>query len=182
MSVRSEEHPTSHAATRSRTHKKLESNHAVHHFPARESKGLVWKGWVGRMKSSLEGWNGSRVDGGKGMKCSLLTRILFSPAFAWAFQLYWTCFCNWKTTGFVWTKAKRIYRYNFVNCFVQLHAYLTVEDGRKLNYSDCFCLCNGTPFVLVTTICSVWRPYLSVGYHVGTSLRELVHVLRRNWC
>jgi len=23
------------------THKKLESNHAVHHFPARESKGLV---------------------------------------------------------------------------------------------------------------------------------------------
>ena len=69
-----------------------------------------------------------------------------------------------------------------MNCFVQLQAYLTVEDGIKLNYSDCFCLCNGIPFVLVTTIGNVWRPYLSIGYHVNTCLRELVHVLCREWC
>jgi hypothetical protein len=98
----------SHAATRSSTHKKLESNHAVHHFPARESKGPVWKGWVGRMKSSLEGWNWSRVEGGKGMKCSLLTRILFSPASVWAFLQYSTCFYNYRATMFVWTRAERI--------------------------------------------------------------------------
>jgi len=69
-----------------------------------------------------------------------------------------------------------------VNCFVQLQAYLTVEDGVKLNYSDSFCLCNGTPFVLVTMIGNVWRPYLSIGYHVNTCLRELVRVLCHDWC
>jgi len=69
-----------------------------------------------------------------------------------------------------------------VNRFVQLQAYLTVEDGIKLNYSDCFYLCNGTPFVLVITIRNIRRPYLSIGYHVNTCLRELVHILCRDWC